>query len=69
MAKENKQPLNVKIDADMREELDRLKRDEALNVSAHVNRILRSHHFPKAKRARRAAIPLSNAARKGMVGE
>lgn len=43
MPKRNSPTLNVTIDADIKAELVRRKRDEALNISSFVNRILRLH--------------------------
>jgi len=49
---QRKQPtLNVTIDPDIKLELQRRKREEALNVSAFVNGLLRPHFKKKLVRA------------------
>lgn len=47
MAQRKHPALNVTIDPDIKEELLRRKREEALNISAHVNALLRPHFKKK----------------------
>ncbi len=48
MAKRIAPTLNVTVDADIKQELMRRKREEALNISAFVNNALRPHFKNKA---------------------
>lgn len=50
MAKRVRPTLNVTIDADIRAELSRLQREESVNVSNYVNRLLRPHFKRKVRR-------------------
>lgn len=49
MAERNRPTLTVTVDRDIKAELMRRKRDESLNVSAHVNGLLRLHSAKKKK--------------------
>lgn len=49
MANRRHPTLNVTIDPDIKAELVRRKREEALNISAHVNALLRPHFKKKLK--------------------
>lgn len=52
MAKRLSPTLNVTVDQDIKEELMRRKREEALNISAFVNNALRPLFKKKATRSR-----------------
>lgn len=49
MPKRIRPTLNVTVDAHIRKELDRLKRECSVNISDYVNKLLRPH-FKKGKK-------------------
>lgn len=52
MADRIRPTLTVTVDADIKTELVRRKREEALNISAHVNGLLRPHFPRRAKKSK-----------------
>ncbi len=49
MTERNRPTITVTVDADIKTELQRRKREESLNISSHVNGLLRPHFKKKSK--------------------